>query len=262
MVAGLKNSIIEPLTKLGLTNNEAEICFFLIKHPNSNGYEISKKTGISKSTVYSSLEKLKDIGFIELTQDKSSSYILKPIEELEYLVTTNTTKNFLDFKKNYVQMSPHQNEELFITIAERENQIQKLNFMVSSAKKQLYISAGNSELLWIRDELSKLSDSIDVNIFSLSKLEEFPKNFNICSKNMSENYIQSSAELKNHWRILLIKDRKEVFLCGGESTDIGTGLYSKNSMIVKFCIEHFIHDVKISTIEAKYNINDDTHLKF
>jgi len=262
MSLGLDNSIIESLVNLGLTNNEAQICFFLIRYPNSNGYEISKKTGISKSTIYSSLERLKDIGFIELTQDKSSSYILKPIEELEYLITTNTTKNLLNFKKDYSMFSPFMNEELFITITGRENQLQKLSFMVSTAKKQLYISAGNNEIDWIKKELSKIPNSVSVHIFSLSKLQDLPHHFNIYSKNISDSYIKNNSELKNHWRILVIKDREEVFLCGGDDKDVGTALYSKNKMIVRFAIEHFVNDVKICEIESKYNIDDDTHLRF
>ena len=42
------SEIFDSLSKLGLTQNESRIFLYLAQNPGSNGYEISKNTGISR----------------------------------------------------------------------------------------------------------------------------------------------------------------------------------------------------------------------
>ncbi|HOV14439.1 MAG TPA: helix-turn-helix domain-containing protein [Spirochaetota bacterium] len=255
-------SIIESLINLGLTNNEAKIYLYLVRNPNSNGYEISKATGISRSLVYSGLEKIKVMDFIELSKTKTSSYLAKPVDELGHSITKNIEKSLDNLRKNLVLIQPKQDEELFLTITDKNSQLKKISFMVKTARKYLYISAGTRELDWLKKDLFNLPSEIDVHIFSFTNLDEYSEKFNTYSKNMDLSFIQSEENLKDNWRILIIKDKEEMLLCGGENFDTQAAIYTKNKMMVRFAIEHFMHDVKIYNIEKNYNIIDNTHLIF
>lgn len=257
-----EDSIIDSLKKLGLTPNEAKIFIYIVKNPNSNGYEISKHTGISRSLVYGALEKLRNNGILELTQSNSSSYLVKPIEEIQSTIEREISSAVLNLKDKLTSIQTETTSELFITIPDRENQIEKMSYLIKTAKKHLYISAGMRELDWIREDLLKVDNSINVHIFSLANLENFPDHFKTYSKNMAESFIQSQKKLKNRWRIMMIKDEEEMILCGGEETTHGAGIYTKNRMMVQFAVEHFIHDVKIFNIESNYDVEDNTHEEF
>jgi len=261
-MSGGELTIIESLTHLGLTNNEAKIYLYLVKNPNSNGYEISKATAISRSLVYSGLEKMKNMNFIDLSKSKTSSYIVKSIDEIEHSVTKNIEDSLENLRVSLTSIQPQQNEEPFITITDKNSQLKKISFMVKTAKKYLYISAGTRELEWLKKDLFNLPTSIDVHIFSFTNLTEYSERFNTYSKNMDLSFIQSEENLKNNWRILIIKDKKEMLLCGGENFDTQAAIFTKNKMMVRFAIEHFIHDVKIFNIEKNFNIMDDSHLIF
>lgn len=251
-------NMIEALKVLGLTSNEAKIYLYLVQHPESNGYEISKNTGISRSIVYGILEKLRITGFIELIQSKSSSYIVKPIEEVNSTIGHNISNAIGILRDNIPKLQCDPQEDYFINISALDNQINKLLYMVESAEKYVYISAGMKELSWIKKALLELPKEVDVHIFSMSVLDEELYRFHIYSKEMDMSFIQGNDRLKDRWRILIIKDGKEMFLCGGEDQDDRAGIYTKNKMMVKFAQEHFVHDVKINNIEKRYHIEDNT----
>lgn len=256
------SKIFDSLSKLGLTQNESRIFLYLAQNPGSNGYEISKNTGISRSLVYGALEKMRTNGVIELTQTKSSSYLLKPLPEIRETVNQGIGQAFDELEHQLADMKPLPADELFVTIQDRMQQYAKLAYMIKNVQKVLFISAGINELEWIRKDLLRVPSSVAVHIFSLSKLSNFPPHFQLHSKGMEESFIQSLGNLKARWRILMIKDRSEMMLCGGDEQHSGTAIYTKNNMMVTFATEHFVHDVKISNIERNYNISDYTENLF
>ncbi|HPO49136.1 MAG TPA: helix-turn-helix domain-containing protein [Spirochaetota bacterium] len=260
--ADSEQSLVESLVSLGLTNNEARIYLYLVKKPNSNGYEISKNTGISRSLVYGGLEKLKNGGFLEVSKSVASSYVIKPIEELEYDISKSVERSIQNLKKNLLLLTPEKEEELFFTITNKKNQLKKMSFLVKNAKKSLYISAGTRELEWIKKDLFNLKENVEVHIFSFTNIDEYSRKFKTYSRNMEFSFIQSENNLKDNRRILIVKDEEEMLLCGGRNFDEQAAIYTKNKMMVQFATEHFMHDVKIYNIEKKYNISDDTHLLF
>ena len=176
------SQIFDSLSKLGLTQNESRIFLYLAQNPGSNGYEISKNTGISRSLVYGALEKMRTNGVIELTQTKSSSYLLKPLQEIRDKVSQGIGQAFDELERQLADMKQLEPDELFVTIQDRMHQRAKLAYMIRSAEKVLFISAGINELEWIRKELQQVPESVAVHIFSLSKLSDFPAHFQLHSK--------------------------------------------------------------------------------
>lgn len=261
-MSDIRKSVESSLQDLGFTHNEAKIYLYLIQHPDSNGYEISKNTGISRSMVYGSLEKLRIDGYIDLTQSTSASYVPKSLAEIAHNFDYKIRNAITNLKENIPMLEPGKSEDLFISIPDKDNQVKKMSYMVKSSKKYLYISAGARELRWIRDDLYSLPKEIEVHLFGLADITEFADRFNVYSKKISSEELKHSSSTKDKWRILIIKDEGEVLICGGESGKIGHAIYTENKMMVTFAIEHFIHDVQLYHIEKEHNIKDTTHLKF
>ena len=66
--------MLEKLTKLGLSKNEATIYLFLLKNPSISTGLIIKETGISNSRVYESLNSLISKGLVAYTIQKDGKY--------------------------------------------------------------------------------------------------------------------------------------------------------------------------------------------
>ena len=237
------------LEKLGLTQNETKFSLILLNFLILMGMK-SQKLGISRSLVYSSLEKMTSLGLLEQIQTNSaSSYSLKPVEEIKLTLERDLAQAFTILNKELAKIKPKKQDALFITIQDIEQQKAKLRYLVKTAKKTLFISAGLQELEWIQHELQNTNKDVHIHIFSLVHIPYHAENITIHSKEWDDSFIQSMSSLKDKWRILLIKDKEEMILCGGEETNSGVGVYTKNKMTVTFATEHFIHDVKINNIE-------------
>jgi HTH-type transcriptional regulator, sugar sensing transcriptional regulator len=75
--------VIEDLTNIGLTKNEAEVYLILLKLREAKAYDISKHTTISRSHVYDSLNNLIYKGIINyITKDKKRIYAITDPENL------------------------------------------------------------------------------------------------------------------------------------------------------------------------------------
>lgn len=62
---GNKNTILKTLNSVGLSNDEALIVAYLVKHLDVSVSDIGKKCGISRSSVYRYLDKLENSGWIQ-----------------------------------------------------------------------------------------------------------------------------------------------------------------------------------------------------
>ena len=66
-------NIILELQKFGLTSIEAEVYYELLKSPNSNGSQISKKIDTPRTSVYMALDRLYALGYVYLVPAENES---------------------------------------------------------------------------------------------------------------------------------------------------------------------------------------------
>ena len=78
----MMNDIIEILKKLGFTDLEAEIYFYLLKESNMTGYRLSRIIGKPKSTIYKTLDTLQKKGIIVADESsKTKEFSATPYKE-------------------------------------------------------------------------------------------------------------------------------------------------------------------------------------
>lgn len=83
---------LEPLRKLGLSENEIKIYLTLLKIGSSTSYEISKKTGIYRVHVYDKLEQLMNRGLV--------TYVFKGATKHFQATHPNSLKQYIEDKKS------------------------------------------------------------------------------------------------------------------------------------------------------------------
>ncbi|MBN1971327.1 MAG: hypothetical protein JXR48_17670 [Candidatus Delongbacteria bacterium] len=106
----MENTLLSSLISLGLTNMEAEIYINLNQNPGITGYGISKLMGKSRTNIYSSLESLKNKGFIlENNTGKNSEYIAVELNIISSRIKKQIDKNIDTVK---LELSKIQNNEI------------------------------------------------------------------------------------------------------------------------------------------------------
>lgn len=121
------------------------------------GYEIAKETGISRSNVYTALKSLVDKGAANIVEEKSTKYIAVPIEEF----CNNKIQKLKDLKDDIAGKMPEKNTitDGYITVTGDENILNKMRYMLSSAKEIVYMSMSSEYVMMLVEDINKAIDN-------------------------------------------------------------------------------------------------------
>jgi sugar-specific transcriptional regulator TrmB len=97
--------IREVLKKLGLTNNEVEVYITLLSNGEISVYKLASRSGLHRQVCYDALERLLEKGFV--------SYIIKDNKKYFKPIEPKKIKNYLDEKKEELNLVLPQLEEIF-----------------------------------------------------------------------------------------------------------------------------------------------------
>lgn len=148
------NVLIENLMEFGLTRQEATIYLNLFKNGMQTGYEVAKQTGISRSNAYNALAGLVEKGAAYSCEGSATKYEAVEIEEF----CANKIRSMEKKKELLVMNMPRekQQEEGYLTIRGDEQIVHKIENMLLSAKKRVYLSMAEQDLRQFLPELEKL----------------------------------------------------------------------------------------------------------
>ncbi|TYQ18318.1 UNVERIFIED_CONTAM: sugar-specific transcriptional regulator TrmB [Acetivibrio alkalicellulosi] len=144
---------IELLVQFNLTRQEAAIYLTLLSEGELNGYEVAKKTGISRSNTYTSLAALVEKGGAYVIDSTIIKYTPVPFEEF----SNNKIRKLEKTKQDLMNSIPNKREEKegYITIKGEHHIIDKMKNMILEAKERIYISAS-------KDVIEELFTEIEI----------------------------------------------------------------------------------------------------
>lgn len=240
-----EKNLIEHLTAFGLTRQEAFVYLELFRSGTSNGYEIAKCTGISRSNVYKALDGLADKGGAYVTEGASRKYTAVDIEEF----CQNKIRS-LDVRKELLSIHmPREKEERagYFTISSDANIADKIRNMLNRARKRVYLSMSASLLGEFQEELEYLTErKIKVVVLTSSirdrKAEE--REHSLQQKGVQ---IYHTEDKKN--QIGIIVDSRQV-LTGelGKGRD-STCLYSGQKNFVQVFKDSMRNEIRLLQLE-------------
>lgn len=147
---------IKSLTQFGLTRQEATVYETLLIHGAMNGYELAKRTGISRSNAYTTLDRLVERGAAHLIEGDSLQYTPVKLDEF----CNNKIRKLEVEKKLLLENMPKKREdpEGYITIKGRSQIIDKMKVMIINSEKRIYISA---PIIVLKEVYSEVHQAID-----------------------------------------------------------------------------------------------------
>lgn len=140
--------IISGLNQFGLTRQEATIYTVLLENGKMTGYEVAKRTNISRSNVYTALAGLVDKGAADLIEGEPMYYT--PIAMHDFLDNKLFALN--EVKEELLLKAPKPQGPIddYATIKSDIHIMAKLRNMIDNAKFRIYFSAD-------KDVVSKLN---------------------------------------------------------------------------------------------------------
>jgi len=233
--------IYEILQDIGFSINEAKVYVALIsKHP-INGYEVAKRSNITRTMVYDILNRLEQKGAVkQIIENDTKLYSPLPYKELlkkfreDYSSKIDAAEAALDNLR-----CEENNNNYIINISDYESMVQEIRTLIQSANREIYISIWEEEALLFKDDFEKaLEKGVEITAFSFNKLPLKLTN--------SFTYGIPSEELKKIWnrrRIIIVVDRERILIGEGNDQIEEISIITSNTMLIELAIDQMLLDI-------------------
>jgi len=228
------------LQDVGFSINESKVYVALIAKNPISGYEVAKRSNITRTMVYDILNRLVQKGAVSVIKNEPKLYAPVPYKELfkkfrdEYNNRIDAVETALD------TLECEENTSNYIkNISNYESMFQEIRTLIQSAKSEIYISIWEEEALLFKEDFENaFQRGVAITVFSFNKVPIHNMN--------SYSYGIPSDELKKLWsrrRIIIIVDRERILIGEGNDKIEEISIITSNTMLIELAIDQMILDI-------------------
>jgi sugar-specific transcriptional regulator TrmB len=234
-----KQDIIQALENLGLSNYEAKAYLAFLSESPLTGYKLSKISGVPRSRIYETIEKLVAKGLV-LAQDGDTT-LLRPVSLERFLEKKEqeSQKNIDFLKENLPQIEKSEEDHGIWNITGQDQIFEIVNHIISQAKSHIYLVGFDTDIVYFEDALSK-AEKRNISILGVYCGE---KKFKI--KNLDEHQGQPCSTCQD---IALSIDSRQALVGCTIPAEKARAALSENPGIIHVAEEYIKHEIFISQV--------------
>jgi sugar-specific transcriptional regulator TrmB len=234
-----KEDIIHALENLGLSNYEAKAYLAFLSESPLTGYKLSKISGVPRSRIYETIEKLLAKGLV-LAQDGDTT-LLRPVSLESFLdKKEKESQQNIDFlKENLPQIERAKEDHGIWNITGRDQVFEIINHAISQAKSHIYLVSFDSDIEHFEGELHK-AEKRSVSIYGVYCGK---KTFKI--KNLDSHQGQPCSTCQD---IALSIDSRQALVGCTVPADKARVALTENPGIIHVAEEYIKHEIFISRV--------------
>ena len=248
--------LIERFEEIGFSKNEAKAYITLLKEPAINGYEISKKSGVPRSMVYSIIAKLlKKEAIVEL-RTEPPTYTPVPVNELvkNQMRQTEETLNLLEKELQVIEKPVEVN--VVKHIEGKTKIIQTMQNLMKASKEEIWLSAWEEELEELRSTAEEVMNK-GIHFYSLLFTNNVTSSFGEAFYHRRDTAAIEKYRMDQRLTIL-IQDNQEVLITGFIEGQIPQAIQTAEPMLILLAKEYIRHDMMMKVVGDKLG-NDRLH---
>ncbi|MVQ33598.1 HTH domain-containing protein [Paenibacillus sp. MAH-34] len=142
------------LKNLGFTDLEAKCLHVLAESGTQTGYEIAKQLGVSRSNVYSALQKLAEKGAVLTSHGEPTHYQSVPIEEIGDRVEAELQASIRYVKEHMPKQGAHRSE--YFSLEGDTKVLDRIRTELRKAKEEVLCDLWAQEAQLLKEELRKV----------------------------------------------------------------------------------------------------------
>jgi len=167
--------VIERLTALGFSSQEARVYLALLQNPSATGYELAKHAGLQRANVYQVLAALTERNVVDKTSvDGPARFVAQPPAEVLGRIKRRTAEQADGLIADLAALGGRQDPAGFFSLRGRDAVIERIASLVGEAERRVAISLWSEDLDWLAGPLRAASASgcqVVVNIFGDTDLD-------------------------------------------------------------------------------------------
>jgi sugar-specific transcriptional regulator TrmB len=227
------DSLVEKFKEFGFNSYEAKVYLALLKKYPATGYEVSQLANIPQARAYDALKSLEGENIVYSTNEKPQKY--SPISPKELTQRFRRKLNYsIDFlEKKLPEVKEDYNEPIH-NIAGYENILKKVQELIKSTKKDLYIELWSTDFKRLEPFLTEAYDrGVNIKLVGYDNIEYY------CGLVYKHDGAKEIENYTGSRMIYLLSDNKEC-LFGRIETAV---LWTQNAEIVFLLKEFIVHDM-------------------
>ncbi len=248
-----EKTVEELLQKFGLSTNASRAYLSLLKNHPATGYEISTRSGIPRSAIYSVLNRLRSRGLINTNGEEPKRYIpIAPSALIENLNQTHDDR-MTELQTALDKLDLDEEAFDFWHLHGYHNLIMKLRENISNAEKKIFISIWPKDYKHLQSDLNAAVDrGVAVYLFSFCQLPD--QNGTCISYGLSEE------DLLNIWnpKVILVVDQAISIMGSTLEIDDSKAIWSKNVAITEIATNHIVLDITLAGQRLGIDVNPIT----
>lgn len=244
-------SLIERLQQFGMSGYEAKAYLALIAAGEPlNGYEVAKRSGVPRSTVYETLGKLTASGatYEVRSAGDAVSYLPLPPKSLLDRLGRHYQSTLSSLREDLLDIATPPRLHLIHNLAGRSALLERARDIITDTQRDVFVSGWAEELEAV-EELLHPAERRGVSVTVLS--------FGETAEPVAHTYqhVLSAPEvaLENLGCRLFVAvaDRTEAVI-GGFDGDDAWGIYTDNPAVVLLAVEYVRHDIAIQLVASHF----------
>ena len=145
--------LLHHLRNLGFTEMEAKVMVELAGKGPSSGYEVAKRLGVSRSNVYTTLQRLSQQGFLHHSSGEPIRYSMIKTEELTHMISGQIRESLSFIENQMPRIEPEQPP--FCSVEGDHHVLATLVQRLERAEREIVIDVSHEEATLLRDELER-----------------------------------------------------------------------------------------------------------
>lgn len=245
------SDVVERLQHLGMSGYEAKSYVALVAAAEPlNGYEVAKRSGVPRSTVYETLGKLvaRGAAFEVRSADGAVNYLPLPARSLLDRLGRDYRESLAVLDELLPAVSAAPSAHLIHNLDGAGALVERARDVVSGSTREIFLSVWPEDFEALRTDVrAALDRGVRVTVLCFGEIEDPVGTW-------YQHELSSPAVVVENLgcRLLtVVGDRAEAVI--GGITDTGTwGVYTDNPAVVMLCVEYVRHDIAIQLIGQRF----------
>lgn len=247
-----QQSVIEELQRLGMSGYEAKAYVALVAAGSPlNGYEVAKRSGVPRSTVYETLAKLVGRGAAYEVRARAGTdsvgYISLPPASLLDRLRREFDESIDTLRAALPEVASPPAVHLIHNLADRASLLARAEDVVAAARKDVFLSGWPAEIDALKPVARRAdADGVEISVVSFGDDPE------PVGRTTVHRFSAPEVVLENlGCRLLVVSADREQAVVGGIVGRDAWGVYTDDPAMVLVAVEYVRHDIAMHLIAEK-----------
>jgi sugar-specific transcriptional regulator TrmB len=209
-----RDDILESLTELGFSTNEARAYKGLLVESPATGYEIAQRAGIPRSAIYAVLKRLEDDGLVARVEETPARYAPLPPADLLGVLRRRFEGSLTALDGSLRRLRPPPPPVDLWNVSGYDEVLERAQALIGAAERSIFCSLWRREAVRLRPALDAAARrKVKLIAFSFCALDELPGKL--------YSYQLDEKDLEAFWKhkLILVVDHARTLMGGCEPAD-------------------------------------------